>query len=56
MYRLLTILAFSDSAGFATKTIHLEIQERTTPAHDEFVPTPVRGVDESDGVLEAIQH
>ena len=53
MYHLLTILGFSGSANFAMKTIHSEIQERMTRAHDEFVLAPVRGVDESDDVLGA---
>ena len=53
MYYLLTILAFSGSANFATKTIRSEIQERTTRAHDEFVPAPVRRADENDDVLGA---
>lgn len=54
MYYLLTILAFSDSANFATKTIRSEIQERTIRAHDEFVPAPVRRADENDDVLGAV--
>lgn len=53
MYYLLRILAFSDSANFATKKIRLEIQERMTRAHVEFVLAPVQGVDESDDVLGA---
>lgn len=46
-------LAFSDSANFAGKTIHLEIRERMTRARDEFVPTRVPKVDGNDDAREA---